>query len=102
MKRYFSFDQEEMDFGFWDTPEQAKAAAERSLQSYRDYAPEEGWPENEETCAVWGEIKEWPHRSNFEKRIDYEAHGEEWPYSDGFDEVYQLTLRGDDDAPTDR
>lgn len=55
MKRFFSFDPEG-DFELHDTAEQAQAAAQSSLDQYRDEAPD-GWNENVDRVC-WGEIRE--------------------------------------------
>lgn len=93
MKRYFSWDFDGDGFQFWETAEEAKADAEAALQLYRDDASTDGWPEDIETLVLWGEIKERPWRGKAETRAAYEADGEEWPYSDAFDEVYDLQLK---------
>lgn len=53
--KYFCYDPD-TGFDTYETPEQAKEAAEVAIDYYRDNA-DEGW--NEEVCGVcWGEIKQ--------------------------------------------
>lgn len=51
---YFSYDPEDC-FRFHKTAEEAKAAAEESLQHARDYAPD-GWGDSVEQIC-WGEVR---------------------------------------------
>ena len=90
MKRYFVWERENNVVCLWDTAEEAKKDAENALEACRDEAGSEGWPEDEETCVIWGKIMEAPRQVNHETKKQYEARGEKWPY-DG-DEVYDLQL----------
>ena len=90
MKRYFVWDRDNNEVILWDTAEEAKEDAEKTLGYCRDDEFGDGWPEHEETCIIWGKIMEAPRQVNHETKKQYEARGEEWPY-DG-DEVYDLQL----------
>ena len=92
-KRFFSYDYDGDGFQGWNTAKEAKADAEKALEAYRDEAGSEGWPEDIETLVLWGEIKEIPIVVNRETRADYDADDEEWPYSDAFEEVFDMQLK---------
>ncbi len=95
MKRFFSYAYDEDGFQRWDTAEEAEAAAKTARDAYRDDASGDGWPENIEQLVMWGEVKEAPVIGKRETKAEYEADGEEWPYDNAWDEIYDVQL----DAP---
>ena len=94
MKSWFSFDEQEGEFNFFETEEEARKDAEDALDYYRDNAGSDGWPENEQ-CVGYGKLSALPVRCDIETREEWEKeHDPEddpWPYPD-FDEVYDLQL----------
>ena len=101
MKRYFVWERENNVVCLWDTAEEAKKDAENALEACRDEAGSEGWPEDEETCVIWGKISEAPRQVNRETQEQYEVRGEEWPYDDCDDVVYDLQLAPVPDSEED-
>ena len=99
-QRYFVWERENNNVVLWDTIEEAKKDAERTLEYYCDEAENYGRSEDEETCVILGKIMETPRRVNHWTKEQYEKDGKEWPYSD-LDEVYDLQLAPVPDSEED-
>lgn len=70
MQKFFAYD-DETGFDTYDTAAEAKAAAEQSLQGYRDDAGE-GWDEIAGNVC-WGEIKQGSQLIDLGEKIEFDG-----------------------------
>jgi len=87
-RMYLVFDLIEHDFELVDTEKEASIQAEKYLQSYRDEAATDGWPEDIAGSVGYAEVKVNSQVTKTEKKSNIGE--EDWPYS--FDEIWYVDL----------
>lgn len=90
MKRWIVFDLEGPEFTCLNTEQEAREVAKKWLKCYRDDAARGGWFEVMDNVVGVAEIKVTTVETRRETREEYEARGEEWPWSE--DEVCDYGL----------
>ena len=85
---YLVFDFIEQEFDVVDTEKEAIERAEEILQSYRNDAPTDGWPDDIVESIGYAKIKARTRVTRVETKSD--AGEDNWPYD--FDEIWYVDL----------
>jgi len=87
--KYFAFDMDAGEMEFFITPEQALNWVNLAIDEHH----EEGiGPESMDGGIGWGEIKQVSRWTVQERRSDYDARGEDWPFGEDWDVAGPLLL----------
>ncbi len=94
--KWFAYDRENGDYNFFETEPEAIKCAEDTLESYRNDASQDGWPETMTGNIGYGEIKMQigaeiiiDEKKNYTKE---ELEDEQWAYGDEFDKIVDFEL----------
>ena len=91
---YFSFDRFEGEYDFHETEKEAKESAENYLQTWRDEATDDGWPEDMENYIGYGKLFGISKETYRHDKKDFTE--EEWEdkgYSSDFDFVVDYEIK---------